>query len=143
MNYERIANIIKDIEKFFADLHKSNVKNLKQLENKEKFYAVSMMLFSIINRAIDMGEEIVSDKKLGFPSKYREIFYLLEKNKIIDKKLSVDLASLIHFRNLAAHEYQTFKEKDVFEALEKIESVNKFIKAVKQLYGLERKNNKK
>ncbi len=88
MNNQRIMKIIKDIERFFNDLKDEKIKSEKDLKNKEKFYAVSMILFFIINRAIDLGEEIVSAKKLGFPEKYREIFYLLSRKDIIEEKES-------------------------------------------------------
>ena len=94
-----------------------------------------MILFSIINRAIDLGEEVVADKKLGFPEKYREIFYLLERNRIIGRKLYEEFSYLIHFRNLAAHEYHTFTPDDVLRAFKKINAVEKFIDAVKKIYG--------
>ena len=98
-------------------------------------------MFSIINRAIDLGEEIVSYKKLGFPGRYREIFYLLEKNRIINEKSYNELSDLVYFRNLAAHEYHTFTENDVFNALKKISTVNNFIVIVKNVCN--KKNNSK
>ncbi len=127
--------IIKDIEMFSKDLESTNVKNIEDLKSKEKFYATSMMLFSIINRAIDLGDEVVSDKKLGAPETYRDIFYFLEKEKIIDSKLRQEFSSLIHFRNLAAHEYQNFTDKDVFEAMKKIRAAKIFVNAVKKFYA--------
>lgn len=78
-----------------------------------------------------MGEEIISYKKLGFPEKYKEIFYLLERDGIIDEKLYKELLELVRFRNLAAHEYFTFTEDDVFGALKKIGAVKKFVGAVR------------
>lgn len=133
MNKERMARIIKDIEKFFKELDDRNIKNIETLKNSEKFYAVSMLLFSIINRAIDLGEEIVSAKKLGFPSHYKEIFRLLYDGKIIDSKLRKTLEDLAHSRNLLAHEYQTFTRKDVFRIFKKINAVKKFVAIVKKV----------
>lgn len=135
MNKERIMRIIKDIERFSKDLSDARVKSIEELKEKEKFYAASMMLFSITNRAIDLGEEVVSDRKLGVPETYRDIFYFLERDGIIDSGLRKEFSSLIHFRNLAAHEYQNFAEKDVFAALKNISSVNKFVEIVKKLYS--------
>ena len=89
-----------------------------------------MIIFSIVNRAIDLGEEIVSYKKLGLPTRYRDIFYLLKKNRMINTELYEDILDLVHFRNLAAHEYQTFSEEDVFSALEKIGIIRGFVNKV-------------
>ena len=112
MNQERLVSVIRDIERFFTDLDKFQIKSESDFYHFDKFYGVSMILFSIVNRAIDLGEEIVTDKKLGFPNKYREIFELLHKNELISDRLSHDFSDLVHFRNLAAHEYHSFKEKD-------------------------------
>jgi uncharacterized protein YutE (UPF0331/DUF86 family) len=132
MNKERMVKIIKDIDRFFKDLEELDIKNVRDLESKESFYAASMILFSIVNRAIDLGEEMVSAKKLGFPEKYREIFYLLKRSGIIDQRMYRKLSALIHFRNLAAHEYYTFTEADVFKALKNISVVKRFVEAVKK-----------
>lgn len=136
MNKERLLSIIRDIERFFCDLDSIKVRKIEDLASKERFYAASMLLFSLINRAIDLGEEIVADKKLGLPGTYREIFYLLSKHKVISRELSDDLSSLVYFRNLAAHEYQTFTESDVYSAFHKIKSVQRFVDVVKNRLGL-------
>lgn len=135
MNKERVARMIGDIEKFLKDFEEADVKSLQDLKEKEKFYAVSMILFSAVNRAIDLGEEVVSDKNLGVPETYRDIFYFLEKGKIIDSRLRQDFSALIRFRNLAAHEYQNFEEKDVFAGCQKANSIKRFIEILKKLYA--------
>lgn len=134
MKILRAMIIIKDIERFFSDLEEMNIKDISDLEKKEKFYAVSMVMFSIVNRAIDLAEEIISYKKIGFPESYRDIFILLEKNGIIDKKLCIIMSDLVHFRNLAAHEYQEFKKEDVFSALGIISRVKELIEASKNIF---------
>jgi len=48
-----------------------------------------MVLFTILNRAIDLGEEIVLSKNLGMPSTYKDIFRLLLKNKTIEKNIGI------------------------------------------------------
>ncbi len=108
------------------------IKSIDDLKNKAFFYAVSMILFSIVNRSIDLGEEIVSNKNLGLPERYQDIFKLLERNNIINKKIMNVFSELIHFRNLAAHEYQTFKEEDVLKAYNKISYVKIFVEMIKK-----------
>ena len=133
MNTEKVVSIFKDQERFLADLDSLHVTSVTSLDSKPIFYATSMLLFSIANRTIDLGEEIVASRKLGFPGKYREIFDLLLKDKVIDSKLHKDLLSLVHFRNLAAHEYHTFTAKDVFEAYSKVRCVLVFVEKVKKV----------
>ena len=130
---ERITKIIKDIEKFFKDLKGMHVVSVDGLLEKEKFYSVSMLLFSIINRTIDLGDEIVASKEVGIPSTYKEIFGLLSKNKVIPCDLAKGLSELVYYRNLLSHEYHDFTEKDVFTILRKIQIVERFIEKVKKL----------
>lgn len=90
-----------------------------------------MILFSILNRAIALGEEIIAGKKLGIPSTYKEIFKLLMQNKIIDKNMEKELSELVFYRNLLSHEYHDLSVDDVFFVYERIQAVRKFVEVVK------------
>lgn len=127
----RITVIIEDLGKYFADLDKVPVRNLRDLQDKQKYYAASMVLFQLINRTIDLGDEIVSAENLGMPGSYRNIFQRLAQAKIISKRMNDDLSALVRVRNLLAHEYETLTERDIYEALQKIKVVNEFIAVVK------------
>ena len=137
---ERITKIIKDIERLFADLEDSDIRAVNELKNKEKFYSVSMMLFSIINRTIDFGDEIVASKNIGVPSTYKEIFLLLGKNKLIPSGLAKKLSELVYYRNLLSHEYYSVTEKDVFDIFNRIYVVKEFISKIKLLLKNEKRN---
>lgn len=128
---ERIGRVFSDLERYFSDLGTMNVKTIKDLEDKKNFYSVSMLLLSIINRTLDLGEEIIAANNLGTPSTYKEIFFLLMKGKIINNQMKNQLAELSSYRNLFSHEYHNFTAKDVFNALKRIDIVKDFIKRVK------------
>jgi len=128
---ERLGKIFSDIERYMADLRGMNVKSAKDLEDKRNFYSVSMLLFSMINRAIDLGEEMVSANNLGTPSTYKDVFHMLMKGGIISKRLKEDLSELAFYRNLFSHDYYNFTEKEVFDALSKIGAVNDFARRAK------------
>jgi uncharacterized protein YutE (UPF0331/DUF86 family) len=128
---ERIGKIFSDIQRYFADMESLNVRTVKDLENKKNFYSVSMVIFSIINRTINLGEEVIAANNLGTPSTYKDIFYLLAKGKIINGRMKDELSALASYRNLFSHEYQNFTEKDILAALTKIDTVRDFVKRVK------------
>jgi len=130
---ERIGKIISDIEKYLRDLKELDIKEAKDLADRRNYYAISMVLFSILNRAIDLGEEIVMANNLGMPSTYKEIFRLLVKNKLIDANLGEGLSNLVFYRNLLSHEYYELSEKDVFDVSEKINIVKKLAGRTKEL----------
>ncbi|ATZ61232.2 MAG: DUF86 domain-containing protein [Methanosarcinales archaeon Met12] len=128
---ERIGKIISDIEKYFRDLEELDIKKIEDLEDKKNFYSLSMVLFSAINRTINLGEEVVVANDIGMPSTYREIFRLLAKNKFIDRRLEKRLSNLVFYRNLLSHEYYDLTEKDVFDVSKRIKVVKQFVDIVK------------
>ena len=132
---ERIGKIISDIERYFRDLELEglNIKKVEDLEDKKDFYAISMVLFSILNRAIDLGDEIVMANNLGMPSTYKEIFRLLTRNEYIGKDMGEKLSNLVFYRNLLSHEYYDLTEEDVLEVFKKISIVKKFVARIKEV----------
>ncbi len=129
---EKAAKIIADINGWFLQLDKFGIKNQKDLEDPKNFHAVSMLLFSIINGTITLGEEIVAIKELGFPSSYREVFEILNKNGIINKELTMEMSRLVSYRNMFAHEYHDFAIPDVWDALQRIRSAKIFVGEAKK-----------
>lgn len=143
MNKERMTAIIADIEKYLKVLEELNVKTLDDLNEKKNFYSASMVLLTIFNRVIDLGQELVLAKKLGMPASYGEIFAILEKADIIRKKLFSGLREVVRLRNRLSHEYFTFTEKDVLEGLRKVGTVKEFVRAVRDKEILEEMEDEK
>ncbi|MBS3056190.1 MAG: DUF86 domain-containing protein [Candidatus Aenigmarchaeota archaeon] len=129
---ERIGKIFSDIERYFSDLENMKIKTMKDLDDKKNFYSASMIMFSIINRTIDLGEEVIAMNKLGTPSTYKDIFFLLLKGKVINNQMKDRLSDLISYRNIFSHEYYRLMQEDVFNALERIAVVRGFVRQIKQ-----------
>jgi len=94
--------------------------------NYTKQDAVILNIQRLIQQSIDLGAYIVKKYKLGIPKSSKEIFEILEKEKIIDKNLSQNLQNMVGFRNLAIHEYTKLKleiieyiiKEKIFDCLE-------------------------
>lgn len=130
MNKDRVTLLVADIEKYLMELEDLNVKTKAGLREKRSFYAVSMVLLTIFNRVIDLGQELVISKKLGMPATYAEIFALLARAGVIDKKLLLEMKTIVRIRNRLSHEYFTFTEEDVFEGLKSVSSVSRYVDAI-------------
>jgi uncharacterized protein YutE (UPF0331/DUF86 family) len=130
---ERLGKIISDIEKYLRDLKELEINKVEDLSDKKNLYSVSMVLFSIINRTIDLADEIVMSNNLGMPSTYKEIFNLLAKNGYIDNTLRDKMSNLVFYRNLVSHEYYDMTEKDIFNVMERIATVREFVDAIKNI----------
>lgn len=129
---ERIALILADIEVYCTDLREFQIRSAEDLRDKKTYYAVSMVLFSLLNRVIDLGSEMVMGAGLGTPATYRDIFRLLEKGGIIDGRMNRSLSSLVYYRNLLSHEYHTFDAIDLMEILARLPQVLDFVQIVKE-----------
>jgi len=108
----RRASIITRLEK-----HRKKAKELRgsNLEDYLVFNTLAMECFQAVNSAVDLGELIVSEKNLGFPSNYSEIFELLrDAGRISNKALGL-IKRLIFLRNLIAHEYHVISKKELKE----------------------------
>ncbi len=127
----RLTAIIEGIGKYFNDLDKLSVRSLSDLKDEQKYYAASMVLFQLINRAINLADGVVSAENLGMPESYRNIFQRLAQAKIINDRMYQDFSALVRVRNLIAHEYETLFEKDIYEAIQKIKVINELIAIVK------------
>ena len=114
-----------------------HVKKAKELGKKDIsdyliFNSLAMECFQAVNSAIEFGEHIVSEKNLGFPSRYREVFELLYKSKIISKKTLDCIKRLIFLRNLISHEYYTIKKEELKEMTGLLDCLKELIKNAKK-----------
>ena len=124
----RKATIVSRIEQ-----HKQKAEELinEDLADETIFSALAMHCFQAANAAIELGELIITEKKLGFPSKYREIFELIFNKKLITKSTLEDFKRLIFLRNLIAHEYYTIKEEELKEMVSLLDSLGMLIRISK------------
>ena len=57
--------------------------------------------------ALDMGQHIIRQERLGIPQSARDVFVLLAQAGWIDTHLSDVMKRMVGFRNIAVHDYQT------------------------------------
>jgi len=129
---ERINVIIKDIEKYFEGLRGINL-NKENISLPEKYFSASMIMFSILNRAIDLATEIIVKNEFGMPVSYKQYFEVLGEKGIVDKNLSKELGKLMEDRNLFAHQYFDMDRKKVLGVSKRIYYVKDFVERVKKI----------
>lgn len=59
--------------------------------------------------ALDLGQHLIRRERLGVPQGAREVFDLLVQGGWIDAVLASQLKSMVGFRNIAVHDYQTLQ----------------------------------
>lgn len=84
--------------------------------------------------AIDIGTHVIRKKHLGIPQNNKEIFIILERNKIIDHTLSKKLQAMVGFRNIAVHDYSDI-DLDIVKSIIKnnLDDLQSFAKIALQL----------
>jgi len=75
-------------------------------KNYTKQDSIILNLERISQTTIDISTHIVRAEKFGIPKTSREVFVLLEENKILSKNISHSMQKMVGFRNLAVHDYQ-------------------------------------
>jgi uncharacterized protein YutE (UPF0331/DUF86 family) len=123
---ERIGTIISDIERYRSDLRDLHIGSVNDLDDKRSFYAASMILFALLNRTIDLGNEIILAHGFGIPSTYREIFSILEKEGVIKQDLAKKIMHLVFYRNLLSHEYHGIDRDKIFQLIGRVDDIRIF-----------------
>ncbi len=136
---ERINKMVDDIGRFFRDLEEIGF-NEKNLSNNEKMHASAMLVFGIMNRAIDLAEETAVKNDIPMPASYSDCFPELAKAGLLDKKLAIELEKLIKKRNIFAHHYYDSNPKVVLNVKKEIYIVKDFVERIKKLVAKQNEN---
>ena len=128
-----VAIIIKNIETNLEQVEQ-RFKNESSFRDKLLFDAGCMALFQVLNRSIDLSEEVILQKHLPFPASYGDSFTVLKDNKIIDQNTCDKMKKLVTYRNLISHEYYNITPKDVKKILAQITIIEIFLDRVRKLF---------
>ncbi len=135
--------IDKDLIQDKIDVIEKNLKFLDEYKSLqiEKFLgsykdvqAVKYSLFEIIESCIDIASHIISVKGFERAESYAEMFEILEKNKIIESKLSRNLSDMARFRNILVHSYAKVENSKVLTFVkEELRDIENFIKKLLEI----------
>ena len=137
---ERFGSIFSDIRRYLHDLEDMHIDREEDLNDKRNFYATSMVMFSLLNRVLDLGSEIIISHDLGIPSTNRDIFVLLQKNGLISQELGKEMKGLVTFRNLLSHEYHGINGNKLFLLTKKVNTIREFVDDMKKIIQVPLKN---
>ena len=98
---------------------------LDELDSQDIFV---LNLQRAIQSAIDLATHIVASESLGISDTIGGNFVLLEHSKIITRSLSKRMQSMVGFRNIAIHDYQTL-DVDILKAI-----LSKNLKDLEEFY---------
>lgn len=105
-----IERCLKRIAEEYAD----NSKNLR--DNYTKQDSIILNLERSAEASIDIAMRLVKKFKLGLPQESREAFAKLKEAKLLPAGLAKRLESMVGFRNVAIHDYQSLN-LDIVESI--------------------------
>lgn len=129
---ERTASIIADLGFYLSEYQRFAPEGVPDFNDKKTYYAVSMVLFTVLNLVIDLGEELVAGLGTAIPSTYRDIFRLLQEAEVIGADMATGLVSLVYYRNRLSHRYADFDESDLRAVIERIPLIEEFARCARQ-----------
>jgi uncharacterized protein YutE (UPF0331/DUF86 family) len=112
--------IISDIYQYLEDAHSISLGQTHYDRDHRNFYALSMVLFALSNRLIDLGREAVYTR--GYADTEEEIrnkavFKRLSDYNVIDPATRQDLIMLVNFRNQCSHHFHEVTKEDLKDVM--------------------------
>ncbi len=117
--YSRKFDLIKDCIKKLTSIKKDNP-TLDKYRNawKEKDSA-ERNIQKTVEALIDIGKILVEEKKLREPSNNREVFIILEENKIFPSEYISLIDKMIGMRNVIVHSYDRIDDAIIYNVFKK------------------------
>ncbi len=106
-----LLNKAATIRRCLARIHEEYQGNAGNLANQTKQDAIVLNLQRACEAAIDLAMHEIALRKLGVPQTSKDAFTLLEKAHLITPTVSKNMKSMVGFRNIAVHDYQTIQEE--------------------------------
>lgn len=119
MESDVILNKIDTIERCINRIKEVYDNNPENLNDYTKQDSIVLNIQRACEASIDLAMHIISEKKLGVPQSSRDGFEVLNKNKLINDKLTKNLKAMVGFRNIAVHDYKKIEIKIVQMIIEK------------------------
>ena len=114
-----LINKIAIIEKCLKRIKEEYVGFEKEFDiNYTKQDSIILNLQRACEASIDLAARLVKMNNFGIPQKTRDVFNLLEENKLISKKISENLQKMVGFRNIAVHDYKSINLEIVRSIIE-------------------------
>ncbi len=119
MKDDIIINKIETIKRCIKRVEEEYANTPSNLENYTKQDSIILNLQRLCEATLDLGLHYIKIKKLQIPQTSKQIFEVLEKNGVIDKKISANMQGMVGFRNIAIHDYKSLNIDILQKIIEK------------------------
>ncbi|MCG8514897.1 MAG: DUF86 domain-containing protein [Halanaerobiales bacterium] len=128
----RIYYIKQNLEKLYKLRGLAQQDFLRDYRNHD---AAKYNLQVIIEALIDIGNHIISRKKLPIPDSNADTFRILSQNGIIPVEKLSRYEAMAKFRNMVVHLYQDINEEEIFHIIKNdLSDIEYFIEIIAKKY---------
>jgi len=130
----------KELIQLRIDVIERNLQEINSIkeEGYEKFsesfrdeLAAKHALLESIEACVDIANHIIAVKGFRRPTDYKDVFKILQENKIISKELYVKLEEMAKFRNLLVHRYAEIETQKIFKIIkDDVRDVKEFVNMI-------------
>ncbi len=118
------------------DVIERNLKEIKEIVKTSPLtyrdeLALRHALLECAEACLDIGNHIIAVNNLRRPKDYRDVFAVLEEEKVIPKPLSRRLQEMVGFRNVLVHRYAHIDMRKVLQFAKKdVKDIEKFVEII-------------
>lgn len=131
MKDDVIINKIETIKRCIKRIEEEYANKPSNLENYTKQDSIILNLQRMCEATLDLGLHYIKIKKLEIPQTSKQIFEVLEKNGVIDKKTLINIKKIIKVKNIAISDNQNLDIDILQEIIEK--NLDEFIYVTKRI----------
>jgi uncharacterized protein YutE (UPF0331/DUF86 family) len=117
--YSRKFELIDECVERLSSIKKDNPSLKKYRTSWKDKDASERNLQKVIEAIIDIGKMVISEKKLREPGNNREVFLILEENKLFPSEFIPLMDRMIGMRNIIVHSYDIIDDGIVYGVLKK------------------------
>ncbi|MDF1557120.1 MAG: DUF86 domain-containing protein [ANME-2 cluster archaeon] len=132
--------ISRDVINSKIDLIEQNIRLLQELRmqgyesfstNYRDIQAAKHSLQESVEACLDISNHIIAEKGFRRGEDYKDIFKVIEEEKIISSTLSARLQEMAQFRNLLVHQYGKIEIKRLFIIIsEDRKDIEEFVRSI-------------
>lgn len=127
--------ILSDIGQYLEDAKSIGLQSARYDRDRRNFYALSMVLFALANRLIDLGRETIYVRGYAGPEeeiKNKVIFKRLSDYEVIDPATRQLLIRLVDFRNQCSHHFHEISKEDLKEILDSLSYYESYVRMMRE-----------
>ena len=119
VNHQLIENKLAQLAGYLADLIESqDVEQKEYLADKKTQRYVERTLHLAIECCLDIGNHLIADNNWREPINNKDVFAVLEENRVISSSLLSDLGKMAQFRNVLVHDYARVESDIIYSILQ-------------------------